>query len=1359
MNNDEEDQGLPPSKEESIKDESSSSSSELGDLEEDDLELIEHNLRGQRDSSSTFRRLVKKQNDDSAIEENAEDDDEDEEESFPKIQRKRRAEDLAKLFEDDDESDHARSPHEEEEEEAEDDLADFIEEDEDEELIPRQPSKAKSMPQGRREQNLPRPDFDGVFGQGLSRDMLQDLLDIFGDGSEYAGMLAEEDEGEEKEEVDLHETPMQKGNVSGTREFFEIPERLLERSSEGRPSDEELNAEASWIAKRFVQSMNFQEKQLEALQNSILAVLRFMRLDLLEVPFIATHRKEYFHDLLSLNDLWRIWDDHEHWRLFKRQRVALEKRLASSESLMALPDSPQSLIERADTLELQQVCLEYLQKVLGSSGRAGPKGGSDTSVPLPTGVLTPSQFAENWATGQTIHRHSFDGSVDVSAAAVHLGLHPSSHSIIRGVLMSRATISTHPTAKGLEEVTNSTDDILAHELLPFRQIRAKPVSAWIEDHWSIVKEGEAMGLIEVSIGFGDFLTDFVGGSLGRAFGCVASEGKSTTNIPTKILSEAVSVHNLPRLKRQILLDLAVNAEHWIAQQAQFSLQDRLMTAPGEALNNETGEIGKKGPLVLALSMENVCTSGTTPILHGAVVDAHGRLIEQGRWPITVSGSPHSHHFSVVFPAQEELVALCKDLQVTTVVVAGQHPAHKTLYEQLGRIINENSTETTQINGKSKKKKSRQTEINPKLSIIYGFDDTARMLLASSVDSSGSSSINRYCQSVARRWLNPLGELCAIITQGESVLIPTGLHPHQSLAPRDLMARHVERALINVINLVGVDVNEATASSSKGGTFNWGKAILPWVCGLGSAALEALVQARKKRSKPFESREAIQSVFPPSSAVYINCASFLRITQASLGSNNNMISRYNPLDDSRIHPSNYQIACKMACDALEVPTHEPADDLAILRRIMQEEPSRLDDLNLEAYAIELERQLGPPKRLLTLLDIRSELQHPYIDLRLSVTPSESATIPPKMSPDAVFAMLTGESERSLWLGQHVSVKVLGLSDRAAQCQLLGGGSVAASNGGVGGGRKVAAVIPLRNMRSLGESGRQPLHPGQALRAGQVAKAVVTDIRLEDLVVELSMRPEDMVSSSNHAIPYDSYYDHNWRPQGSPIKKNAPATEQQVGKPRKRNISHPLYHSVSRQEAESMLASNNKIHGDSGKLEVVIRPSGSKGPDHLVLTWIVDLTSQIFQHVEIEEQDRLNEMALGRTLVMLGERYDDLDEIVARYVEPISSFLQDVRSCPKYLETAIGKAHGEGEARKTVEKVLGSQAAKQPGRICYGFWLSRDRPGHVVLSYLPGSSRVFHELVQVGPVGFQFRGRSFERLDALVNWFKLHYRDRK
>ncbi len=87
---------------------------------------------------------------------------------------------------------------------------------------------------------------------------------------------------------------------------------------------------------------------------------------------------------------------------------------------------------------------------------------------------------------------------------------------------------------------------------------------------------------------------------------------------------------------------------------------------------------------------------------------------------------------------------------------------------------------------------------------------------------------------------------------------------------------------------------------------------------------------------------------------MNCAGFIKIDTSRVAEGTDAYVEV--LDGSRVHPETYEWARKMAVDALEVD--DSADPTAALEEIL-ESPERLKDLDLDAFADELQRQVFLP----------------------------------------------------------------------------------------------------------------------------------------------------------------------------------------------------------------------------------------------------------------------------------------------------------------------------------------------------------------------------------------------------------------
>jgi transcription elongation factor SPT6 len=154
----------------------------------------------------------------------------------------------------------------------------------------------------------------------------------------------------------------------------------------------------------------------------------------------------------------------------------------------------------------------------------------------------------------------------------------------------------------------------------------------------------------------------------------------------------------------------------------------------------------------------------------------------------------------------------------------------------------------------------------------------------------------------------------------------------------------------------------------------------------------------------------------------------------------------PLDDTRVHPDDYEFARKMTADALE--SHEDQEQWQFLVVDLMEDPKKekklgeigticirlfalfthvLATLDLDTFAEEWERS-GKGKKLKALYDIRRELIHPFKDIRDKFRdPTE----------DELFTMLTGETDKTFFPGLLVTVVVSRVTSSKVYCKLENG----------------------------------------------------------------------------------------------------------------------------------------------------------------------------------------------------------------------------------------------------------------------------------------------------------------------------------
>ncbi|XP_018496136.1 LOW QUALITY PROTEIN: transcription elongation factor SPT6-like, partial [Galendromus occidentalis] len=272
-------------------------------------------------------------------------------------------------------------------------------------------------------------------------------------------------------------------------------------------------------------------------------------------------------------------------------------------------------------------------------------------------------------------------------------------------------------------------------------------------------------------------------------------------------------------------------------------------------------------------------------------------------------------------------------------------------------------------------------------------------------------------SLARRMQDPLIEFSQLCGPDEEILC-LKYHPLQDNVPKEEFQWALALELINRTNEVGVDINRCMEQSHT-------SELLQFVSGLGPRKAHAMIKTLKQSHSKLDSRTSLVTTLKLGPKVFLNCAGFIRIESGSFLDNNT--SAYaEMLDGSRVHPEMYEWARKMATDALEYDDNEdanlnPAD---ALEEIL-ENPDKLKDLDLDAFAVELERQ-GYGNKSITLYDIRAELNNRYKDLRVEYVPPER---------EILFNLLTKETPETFFVGKLVTCQVSGIARKKPQGEQL------------------------------------------------------------------------------------------------------------------------------------------------------------------------------------------------------------------------------------------------------------------------------------------------------------------------------------
>lgn len=321
-------------------------------------------------------------------------------------------------------------------------------------------------------------------------------------------------------------------------------------------------------------------------------------------------------------------------------------------------------------------------------------------------------------------------------------------------------------------------------------------------------------------------------------------------------------------------------------------------------------------------------------------------------------------------------------------------------------------------------------------------------------------------------------------------------------------------------------------------------------------------------------------------LFMNAAGFLRIAQdpdykAPKGREIDYSNLPDPLDDTRIHPEDYDLARKMATDALELDEEDIHDEnpSMVVTQIMKDHDKvkKLEELNLDEFALNMQETSGEKKRH-TLNVIRSELIRPFGELRPRFAVPE---------PWDVLTMLTGETRRTLRVGLIVSVQVVKVTRTHVIVRLDSG---------------IEGVINAPYLTDAPDA----VDCNDVVSRGRALPGVIIDVKLDQAQmtcsVELSSRPSDVAAGDGQfrRVKTDECYDHAQAERDDDIMKRKKRAEVDHSR---RVIKHPLFKDFNSVQAEAYL--ENQQPGD-----VIVRPS-SKGMDHIAVTWKV--ADGLFQHI--------------------------------------------------------------------------------------------------------------------------------------------------
>lgn len=1136
--------------------------------------------------------------------------------------------------------------------------------------------------------------------------------------------------------------------------IIDVPERFQRYRSTLNYMDlegAELQREQSWVSNVMLAEKNatLDPSLKTPFIEAVGKVVEFISKENWEVPFIWTHRRDFLiyneevttpegilknnvHKLLFEDDLWRILQlDIEYHSLYEK-RVNTEKIIAK----LGVDDDLLRDIETLDTMVSIQDLQDYINftysaqlRKLADSEEAGEDDEEDKKTAkkhskfavferIKENVLydaveaygiTAKEFGENVQDQSTknyevpyrIHATDdpFESPDDMLGRLVEddeilfkdpanglnavrkifseeLFHNPKIRHEVRQVYKNFASVSVTLTEKGKSSIDNHS----AYADIKYAKNRSPADLVGTPDLFLRMLEAEAKGFIIVKVSTNDAESWFQ-----SIFNCLKSDGTSEiAELWNKEREVALSLA-FKRLTNMVALntkeDMRRECERLIAAELRSRFFAKVDQAPFTPFGYDKGT----KPNVLALSFGK---GDFDSAVVGAFVRDTGRISEFFKSDINPSRDRESEE---KFHGQlkEFFDRNLRSQKPDVIVVSGYSASTKRLFDVVKEFV-------VKYNFVVNADDLDDLASPPTIPVIWGQDETARLYQnseAALIELSDKPTLVKYCVGLARYVQSPLLEYISLKDNISSLTF----YENQKYISGDAIKDVYETVFVDVVNMVGVEINEALRDS-------YVAQMLPYVAGLGPRKASGILRNASAKLGTLTTRSDLVENELTTANIFINLASFIYIPFDEGVSVRD--SSVELLDATRIHPEDYSLARKMAADALDLDEEDMAhveEQGGIIYQLMQEGVGKVDDLNLTAFGKELESKFGK-KKYATLQSIKEELVNNYEELRRSYH---------LMEKPEVFRMLTGETVESFGRGSIVPVTVhrVGKNYREDNSKI-----------------KFLRVSTVTNISGTVEEGL--ILRNADFQQGQVIQVTVLDVNYETFSASFSALPEDIKKAAEPKF-YKDPAKWDFALEEADLQKERAKENAKLAKTR--NLQHPLFHNFNHQQAAEFLAPQSV--GDC-----VIRPS-SKGLNYLTVTWKV--ANNIFQHLSVEEVSH----NMGKDYVVEGKRYADLDQLVFQHVQAIAKHVNEMCRHPKFREGALTEVHDW----------LESYTRANPKNSAYVFCFDHKAPGWFLLLFKVNVNTpitTWHVKTEVN--GFVLKGFSYPNMMRLCNGFKQTFK---
>lgn len=1042
-------------------------------------------------------------------------------------------------------------------------------------------------------------------------------------------------------------------------------------------SDEEFKEESIWISDLMLPKKALGSEHREAFQKSVAKALEFMNVDEYEVPFIFQHRKDYLihaqkiavtpdpynpnapeyvlnaEKLLNQSDLWEIFDMDLRFRALIQKRHALQKTYDNIASVSerfndAVVDE---MLPAAVTMEELQDVQDYIHfqhasrladvALLNGTGtnssqrrpgaskmiferiRTGKVYGLVRAFGISADAFAqnalkkegrrqftedPTQRPDDMADSQDILEPPdySSGAQCLRAAkamfAEEISMSPKMRKVVRQTYFLNGIVDCFRTEKGLRKIDDQ------HPYYEFKYLRNQQLVdiARKPGRYLRMLKAEEEGLVEVKVRIQNhdnfkkrLYSDLESDNFSEVADAWNRERRETLDMALLKLEKIMA--------RGVKEALKFECENEVAKSCREEYGKRLDQAPYKPKGMILGTV----PHVLALS-NGTGTFGREAVCW-AFLEESGRVLENGKFTdLALGDQERGTEDGTDVKAFMELVDRRKP---DVIGVSGLSAETRKLYKQIDDIVERKALHGADYEddeGISRSDKLEVVIVNDEVARLYQTSERANM------EHPGYAPLTKYCIALAKYLQNPLKEYASL---GQDIISIT-FDPAQRFVPQEKIFRALETAMVDMVNLCGVEVNDAVSDLY---TAN----LLPYISGLGPRKAAQLIKVINLNGGVVDTRAELvgdpeqNKLGAVGPKVWNNCASFLYITFDISETDADY------LDNTRVHPEDYDIGRKMAADALELDEEDIEAEQqdngpgAIVRKLIKDDAQeKVNDLILEEYAEQLEKNFNQRKRA-TLETIRCELQQPYEELRRSFA---------LLSTNEIFTMFTGETSESLCEGMIVPVSIKKVADDYVEARLDCG---------------IEGTVP-----ALAISNRPDVSAKQLFSAHQTVQAKITYLNRKQLTANFSLREDELQR------PYRKESDRmrdEWDEEEEKKDKESMMEKNNVSGRTQRVVKHPLFKPFNSTQAEEYL-------GSQARGDLVIRPS-SKGLDHLAVTWKV--SDNIYQHIDVLELDKTNQLTSGTTLKIGGRyNYSDLDELIVNHVKAMAKKVDEMMLHEKY-----------------------------------------------------------------------------------------------